>query len=141
MQENELLGYIHQNAKMGTDTIAYMVKVTNDIPFRKTLESQLSEYQQIVDDAQYLCQQQGIQAARVPEPAQSASNAMLRMGLMKDDSVGNMAKMLVKGSTNGVIEITRHLKDYPEADQQTKDLATKLLQTEQSNIDQMKKYL
>ena len=141
MQKNELLGYIHQNAKMGTDTIAYMVKVTNDIPFRKELESQLSEYQAIVDDAQSLCQKLGQQAARVPDAAAAASNTMLKMGLMRDDSVQNMAKMLVKGSTSGVIEITRHIKDNPDADRPTKDLAVKLLKTEQSNIDKMKQYL
>ena len=41
MQHDELIGFIHQNAKMGTDTIDYMVKTTNDIPFRKVLETQL----------------------------------------------------------------------------------------------------
>ena len=77
----------------------------------------------------------------MPDAAKSASNAMLRMGLMRDDSVQNMAKMLVKGSTNGVIEITQHIKEFPSADQQTMDLATRLLSTEQNNVEQMKKYL
>lgn len=140
-QDNELLGYIHQNAKMGTETISYMVKVTNDIPFRKVLESQLRGYQTIVDEAQSMCQQRGQQVAAVPDVAASATHTMMKMNLKADDSVGNMAKMLVKGSTNGVIEITRHLKECQETDQQVTDLANRLLQAEQSNIDQLKAYL
>jgi len=140
-QENELLGSIHQNAKMGTDTIAYMVKVTNDIAFRRVLESQQKEYQRIVDEAQLLGQERGFAVAKVPDFAASASNSVLRLGLAKDDSVQNMAKMLVKGSTNGVIEITRHKKEYADVDEPVASLAERLLQTEQANIDQMKRYL
>ncbi len=140
-QDKVLLGYIHQNAKMGTDTIGYMVKVTNDIPFRRVLESQQQDYQAIVDEAQLLGQQLGDKVAKVPEAAVSASNTMLKLGLMKDDSVQNMAKMLVKGSTNGVIEITRHRKECACVDSKVDALAERLLQAEQSNIDQMKTYL
>lgn len=140
-QDDKLLGYIHQNAKMGTDTIGYMVKVTNDIPFRKVLESQLNDYQAIVDEAQSLCQQKGDQVAAVPEMTVNATRAMMKMSLLKDDSVQNMAKLLVKGSTNGVIEITQHLKECGEADKSAVYLANRLLKTEQSNIDRMKAYL
>lgn len=140
-QDDKLLGYIHQNAKMGTDTIAYMVKVTNDIPFRRALESQQRDYQAIVDEAQQLGQQRGCTVAKVPDPAAAASNSMLKLGLMNNDSVQNMAKMLIKGSTNGVIEITRHRKECKEVDGQVDALAERLLQAEQQNIDQMKRYL
>lgn len=140
-QDNELLGYVHQNAKMGTDTISYMIKVTNDIPFRKVLESQLNDYQTIADEAQLMCQQRCHKVAEVPDMAAVATSTMLKMNLKADDSVQNMAKMLVKGSTNGVIEITKHIKECNETDTQVKDLANRLLQAEQSNIDQMKAYL
>ena len=47
----ELLNYILQNAEMGKDTITQLIKITEDIDFRKALETQLIEYQKIYDES------------------------------------------------------------------------------------------
>ena len=52
-----------------------------------------------------------------------------------------MAQMLIQGSTMGVVEVTRHMKDYDGSDERVNDISQKLLRTEQQNIEEMKKYL
>ena len=39
----ELLNGIYQNAEMGKETIARLIKETNDVAFRKVMENQLTE--------------------------------------------------------------------------------------------------
>lgn len=48
----ELLNGIYQNAEMGKETIARLIKETNDVAFRKVMENQLTEYQEIFDQSQ-----------------------------------------------------------------------------------------
>ena len=46
-----------------------------------------------------------------------------------------------KGNTMGVTNILQHMSDYQNGDERINDLANKLLQTQQNNIEQMKPYL
>ncbi|MNI90281.1 hypothetical protein D3C73_1477860 [compost metagenome] len=52
-----------------------------------------------------------------------------------------MAEMLIQGSTMGIIDITKKIKEYKSQDQTILGLANKLLQFEQKNIDELKKFL
>lgn len=140
-RQHELIGYVHQNAKMGTETITELIKMTSDIPFRQVLENQLNEYQAIIDEAESITQSNGCSPLKVPFTSEISTNMMLKMNTLKDKSTSNMAKMLIQGSTMGVVEMTKHLREIPNADEQTKQLANRLLQTEQTNIDTMKPYL
>ncbi len=140
-KQHELIGYVHQNAKMGTETITELIKMTSDIPFRQTLENQLNQYQAIIDEAESISQSRGCQPLKVPLTSELSTNIMLKMNTLTDKSTGNMAKMLIQGSTMGVVEMTKHLREITDADEQTKNLANRLLQTEQANIDTMKSFL
>ena len=140
-QDEQLLSFINQNAQMGTETITQLIKITDDIPFRRALETQLTEYQNIVDSAQSLSQKKGVTASDIPGYAKMSSSLMLKITTMKDKTPSNMARMMIQGSTMGVVEITKHRKELPLTDPQTQALAEKLVQTEQKNIEEMKKYL
>ena len=48
---------------------------------------------------------------------------------------------MIQGSTMGVTKSLRTLRDCHPKDPKVKDLADKLLKTEQANIDQMKGFL
>ena len=140
-QDEQLLSFINQNAQMGTETITQLIKITDDIPFRRALETQLTEYQNIVDSAQSLSQKKGVTASDIPGYAKMSSSLMLKINTMKDKTPSNMARMMIQGSTMGVVEITKHRKELPLTDPQTQALAEKLVQTEQKNIKKKKKYL
>jgi len=43
----ELLNFIYQNSQMGVDTIKQLMGIVEDAEFKKHLESQLNEYQEI----------------------------------------------------------------------------------------------
>lgn len=49
--------------------------------------------------------------------------------------------MMIQGNTMGMTQSLRNLNDYPGKDERVRDLASKLLRTEEANIEQMKKFL
>lgn len=138
----ELLNYVYQNAEMGKDTISHLIEITDSIHFRKRLEAQLTEYQKIFDDADQMLQQSKQNAEGIGTFAKISSYMMINFKTLADQSPSHIAEMMIQGSTMGVVDMTKRLKEYGEkAGEQSVKLAEKLLKTEQSNIEEMKKFL
>ena len=142
MAENtELLDYIYQNAQMGTESISHLITIAEDVDFRRTLEDQLCEYQRVLDDAEEMIQRRGQSAEGVGPMAKISSYIMVELKTFADKSSSKMAKMMLQGSTMGVLEITKRIKEYKGANKEVLKLAEDLLKTEQHNVDELKKYL
>ena len=52
-----------------------------------------------------------------------------------------LSEMMIKGSTNGTIQMTRRLEDCRNAEDSLLALGKRLLKTEERNIQQLKKFL
>ena len=83
----------------------------------------------------------GIQPDGVGAVAKLSSGMMSAMKTMMDHSSTKIAEMMIQGSTMGVTKSLRTLRDCHPKDPKVKDLADKLLKTEQANIDEMKGFL
>ncbi|MBP3413725.1 MAG: hypothetical protein J6L81_00810 [Clostridia bacterium] len=142
MSENrELLESIYKNAEMGRDSIEQLTERTDNENFRDALNQQRSEYQSIMDDARRLLSDHGHSPEGVSNMAKTSARMMASAKTSIDPSVGNMAEMMIKGSTKGIVKLTSELNGYTNLDTDVHTLANKLLHTEQNNIDQMKSFL
>ena len=142
MSDNtQMLEYIYEGAEMGRDSISQLIKNTEDVQFRRALESQQSEYQSVMDEADKMMRASGVKPDGVGMMAKVSSQVMTSAKTMMDSSVTNMAEMMIQGSTMGVTKMTRHLNELQGIDGDVHRLSQKLLDTEQNNIEQMKKYL
>jgi len=137
----ELLNYIHQNAQMGKSTISRLAEMTDDIDFRKTLENQIVEYQDIYNQAEEKLKKENKEPKGLDPSRKIESYMMLKLSTLADKSTSHLAEMMIQGSNMGIIDITKNLKKYNEADKDILELGTRLLRTEQNNINEMKKFL
>lgn len=141
MDDKELLSCIYQNADMGVDGILKVLEGAHSGPIREALQSQLSEYDHIRSEAIEMLRQRG------GEPASPSAMAKLsaKMGavenLMKENTPGHIAEMMIQGNAIGLTRITKRLGEYEGEDKAVRKLAGKLLATEQQNIEQMKQFL
>ena len=139
--DTELIQFIYQNAEMGKHGLSQLIDKTDDVPFRQALESQLHEYQNIMDSSQQLLKQRGISPDSVGSTAKAMSSMMTTFKTLSDHSTSKMAEMLVEGNTMGIVKITKHLKEYPDASSEAIALANQLLHTEENNVHQTKSFL
>jgi len=58
-----------------------------------------------------------------------------------ENANSKIAEMVIQGSTMGVTEMTKELNNYQGTNQELFRTAQKFIQTEQDNIEEMKKYL
>lgn len=140
-KNDELLNYIHQNSEMGKDTIKHLIDVTKDEEYKTMLQQQFNEYKIINDTAEQKLRERNKEAKDINILSKASTYIMINLNTLANKTPSHISEMLIQGSTMGIVDITKKIKEYPNADIQILDLANKLLQFEQSNIEECKKYL
>ncbi len=73
------------------------------------------------------------------------ADAMLKMGIhyntFFNTSTGHIAEMMIKGSNQGILEMSKILNHNKEAGERSTALAKQLLDFEEKNIKRLKEYL
>ena len=63
------------------------------------------------------------------------------MNTLTDKSARHMAEMLIQGSTMGIVDLTKAIRDNPGAGRETLALADRLLRSMQRDVEELKSYL
>lgn len=140
-QNTEFLNYIYQNSEMGINTIKQLTKVVEDPSFNTQLKSQLNEYQSINESAANSLHKDGSSEKSISKMLEVSAYLSIGRKTLLNHSTEHIAEMMIQGSTMGIIDVSKNLKKYPDAAEETRLLANKLLKTEQSNVDQLRNFL
>lgn len=141
LSETQLLNHIYQTAEMGCDGIQSVLQYANEPKLTEALNRQYAEYQKLQNSAGAMLHQRGREPKGISPMAKMGSEAMSAMKTMMDHSATKIAEMMIQGSTMGVTKSLRTIRDCDLHDERVKDLADKLLKTEEANIKEMKKFL
>ena len=141
LSETQLLNHIYQTAEMGCDGIRSVLPYANEPGLTEALNRQYAEYQKLQNSAGAMLCQRGREPKGIGAMAKMGSEAMSAMKTMMDHSATKIAEMMIQGSTMGVTKSLRTIRDCDLHDERVKDLADKLLKTEDANIKEMKKFL
>lgn len=139
--ENQLLNHIYQTAEMGGEGIEAVLKYADEPKLTEALNSQLSEYRKMQHSAGEMLRERGEEAKGTNPMAKVSSEMMSAMKTMADHSATKIAEMMIQGSTMGVTKSIRTIRDCTLHDERVRDLANKLLKTEEANIEEMKQFL
>lgn len=141
LSENQLLNHIYQTAEMGGEGIRSVLKYAEEPKLVSALNSQLTEYERLRNDAGSLLQARGEPPRGISPVAKASSEVMSTVKAMTDRSATNIAEMMIQGSTMGVTKSLRTMRDCEVKDGEVRRLADKLLRTERANIEEMKRFL
>jgi transcriptional regulator with PAS, ATPase and Fis domain len=137
----ELLNYIFQNSQMGLDTISHLMNVTEDTEYKNVLESQYKEYDKIFQETKGKLDHFDKEGKDISFYQKATADMMINFKTITDKSPSHISEMLIQGSTMGVIDSIKKLKEYKDADTDILGLGQRLLEFEEANIEQCKKYL
>ena len=137
-KNKEFLCYIYQVAQMGKDNLAKVIDMVEDKDLRVMLEQQRSQYQDVYNRAF----EQSDGALKNSSPMNRFYATMgINMETMRDRSPSHIAEIVILGNTRGIIDMTRRLKQYKNADEQITSLADDLISIEQTNVENLKQFL
>jgi hypothetical protein len=137
----ELLNFIYQNSQMGVDTLNQLTGIVKDEEFKRHLESQLNEYRKIHTAAKTQLNKNGYDDKGIGAFDKIKTYLMINMQTLTNKTPSHISEMLIIGSNMGVIDAVKNLKKYNEAEPDIVGLMEKLLQFEENNIQQLKKFL
>lgn len=137
----ELLNYIHQNAEMGKNTIGQLIGISEDEEYKKLLQTLLQEYKSIYDRTDKKLKEVNKEAKNINSFSKASTYIMINLKTLTNKTPSHISEMLIQGSTMGIIDLTKKLKEYADADQEILALANQLLKLEQNNVEECKKFL
>ena len=137
----EMLNYIRQNAEMGIHGITKVLQRTQDEKLRKVLKDQRAEYGSIYGAADKLIRDYGKKPVHADRLSLKSAEFTASSKMKKDPSAANAAQMMIQGNTTGAVKLMKKMADYKGDDWQVSQLADRLLDTQQSNMEQIKDFL
>ena len=140
----EILNFIYQNSEMGIDTLKQLIELTKNSTneeFKNVLKSQYDEYKKIFREAEDMINARGKDPKDINKFAKMSTYLMINLKTLTDKSASHISEMLIQGSTMGIIDVTKRINDYGDADKEILDLAHRLLQFEKDNQEEFKKFL
>ncbi len=134
--DEELLQEMYKNACMGTDSVTTILGKTKDEKLRCELTAQLDGYQNFANVTRNKLS--GMSAtAKIP------AEMSIMMTTMVDSSTPKIAEMMINGSTMGVINLKKRIKQAQTegVSQDVVKIASDIMAFEEDNINKMKNYL
>lgn len=141
MQEIEILKEINKDAKMGMDSITMVNEKVQDNKFKKLLDNQHNEYQNIFDRTQELLVQNNEDMKDVPSMQKAMAWTGIQMNTMNDKSNSKLSELLIQGNDMGVIKGTKLLNESSFTTPEIENLLSDFVRLQEKNIDDLKKFL
>ena len=141
MEEIDILKEISKDAKMRMDSLTTFTEKAQDEKFKKVLNNQHDEYQNIFDRSQELLIQQGENYEDVPTMQKMMSWTGIQMSTMSDKSNSKLSELLIQGNDMGVVKGNKLLHGNEFTTPEIKNLLSDFIRLQEKNIDDLKKYL
>lgn len=137
----QLLQDVIRNARTGESAIDQLLTISDNTEMRKDLMTEKAFYHSTVRTGE----QALIRAGGKPEPVGPMAKAGMKMGIMfntiTDKSDCHIAEMVIQGANMGIVEMTKALNTYPNANEDALSIARNFIGQQQDIINRQKHYL
>lgn len=137
----ELLTSVLHTVQMGQTGIRSVRDSAIRPALQQELDEQLKEYDTIEKEALRLAKNRGWELSNVNPMVRTMSSMMSQMKLMGGEIDSKIAGMLIQGNTRGIILGVKNLNRSKQDDTQVTQLAQRLLNRENINIQKSQVYL
>ncbi len=138
---NTLLSFTVENARMGLEGIAHLLKITHDEGFKTVLGAQYADYNAFVQEGADLLKQRGEEVPDVSAMAKVGSYLSTEINAALDRTTSQLAEMMVQGTTMGIVKLIRKRNALPHADEGAREFADRLVAYEEKCVEEMKDFL
>ena len=137
----QLLQDVVRNARTGQDAVEHLLQKTEAGDMRDELIREKEDYAVARRESERALVNAGGRAEPVGPLAKAGMWAGLEMETLADRSNAHIAEIVIQGATMGVIEMTKALNSYVDADGKARDLAGRFVAQQNETIDRQKLFL
>lgn len=142
-REAEMLEKIYKNMKMGSDSMVNLMSAAKDSEFKSLMTAQLDGYEKFASQARTRLLEVDGDPKEENVMTKMWASVGMKMNTMMDSTTSHIAEMIIEGSTMGMNDTIKILREYENtnASETSLKLAKDIIKFEENNIEKMKKYL
>ena len=140
-QSAEILKSVYKNAEMAYESSTDVLKHCRNQKLHDEISSQLQRYRSVAAQARNELVRRGTVPKTFPTYAKVMSKIGIEMKTMQDSSAENLAELMIRGTTMGIIDMQHALNRSSAAEERIRNDASELLKREQEYCNHLKKYL
>lgn len=138
---SRLLNKLFEISKMGMEASEIIIPKTHGKELRDQIKKQDENYINLMEKAQAMLKLQDEQPEGVSDHKQRILRSSIQMNTFMRHNPQHIAELMVNGSVKGVVTMTKAMNHTPDCDVETRKLAEDYIETEEQNIDMLKKFL
>ena len=136
-----ILNEISKAAKMGMESISFVIQKVGDENMKENLSTQYSEYGKISDRVNTEFEKYGEVPDESPFGTKMMSYIGTELNTIKDKSNSHIAEIMIQGGNMGIRECQKLLNHNPQADEPVKNILNDFVTMQKNNIEKMKVFL
>lgn len=142
-KEAEMLEQLYKNVKMGSDSIVKLLPKVSDGKFKTDLTDQLNGYESLAAKAKKRLKEMGAEAKEENPMIKLWSSIGMTMSTLTDSTDSHIAQMVAEGSTMGVTDGIKLLRDYENTNvsEGALKLVREVIEFEEKNLERAKSYI
>ncbi len=142
-KEAEMLEQLYKNVKMGSDSIVKLLPKVSDGNFKTDLTDQLNGYESLATKAKKRLKEMGAEAKEENPMIKLWSSIGMAMSTLTDSTDSHIAQMVAEGSTMGVTDGIKLLRDYENTNvsESALKLVREVIEFEEKNLERAKSYI
>ncbi len=137
----EFLNKVYRNSQKAADAAEAAAKKVQDTNLLSDLRTQHHQYSAIKEKAAYELSKENMFPKEANPVLKSLGESGIQLNAMFDKSPDRIAEIMMKGSVEGIIDMTRVINKCENVSQRAKALGYELVTVEENNIRRMKNYL
>ena len=141
MNEEKFLTSVLHTVQMGQTGVRSVMKNAVGAQLKTELKAQLKEYDALEKETLRLAESKGFDLKDLNPALETMSTMMSKVQLMGGEVDSKIAGMLIQGNTRGMILGLKNLRKASKADSNVRDLAQRLLNRENMNIQKSQQFL
>lgn len=132
---------LYKNVTMAQGCIKTLLPYVEKQEVTKTLHKQVEQYDRYVEQLDEMCEHLSFDPTPAPKFAMSMASMGIKAKMMTDKSVTHIAKIMMQGTLNGIIDLYRLMKENEDVHPEVMLLEKQILRYEEGKLEGLKSYL
>ena len=132
---------LYKNVTMAQNCVKTLLPYVEQQEATKTLHKQVEQYDQYVEQLDKLCENLNFDPTPAPKMIVSMANMGIRAKMIADKSLTHVAKIMLQGTLNGIIDLYRLIGDNENVHPEVALLQKQILRYEEGRFESLKAWL
>lgn len=129
---------MYKNVTMAQNSIKTLLPYVEKQDVTKTLHKQVEQYDCYVEQLDKLCENLNFYPTPAPKMLVMMANMGIRAKMVTDKSVSHVAKIMLQGTLNGIIDMYRLIGENEDVHPEVASLQKQILRYEEGCFEAMK---